>query len=719
MSDQIILPPAELRRLQSRIEDDWNAAISDHDERMERFREYYQRWRVRYDAPDEAEPDKSNFRVPLLKWHVTAKLSKEVEGLLGNDTEIRAEAVGPSDGRRAKKVARFMNWRVFNSMDFVNPFVTFALRKILFGRSVAYSPWRRDTYEIPLRGRIRQMLHRLSGGRIGESGTAVDYEGPGFEPLWPDDFVVPAEEVTDLHGFTFVFRRFNETSGGFFEGLADGLYQDNSEPHEDLQQLFLNATAEGYRDAENTQVKDENDEGEGVTKRDGASIREGLPIREWYGKWRMLRNGVEDAEELDLKQRELVETELVVRYSNDLSRIVGIQDLAEQYPLTPRRRPFVEAAMPGDGYWPPGFGEILGEIEAEITQTSNLGVEAGQFSVGPLIFYRPGVGIDAERTRYEPASLVPTDDPSGVRVVTFTADLRFINEYINFLMGLAERLGVSDLNTGRQSDKPQAPKTVGQTVALLDEANVRFALDNRVFREDLTKIFKHFWELEIMFLPPRQFFRVTEEQAEGLFPVRDGGAHLEPRDKVGDFDFKLKLATSAHNKEVDRQRAMQLFSLDIQNPIVVANPVSLWKVTNRLHKAMGDENFEDVIPRPPEADRSKRPEEELTLLMQGEAVTVSSLDNDHLHVAQHKKDIEWLMAQEPPDKLTAQKLLEHIPAHLQQIQQKAFMQRLAQKTAENVDEMLKQGVSPTELLSGGAQNSQAGAGGQGGAGGAA
>ncbi len=674
-------------------------AVSDHDRRMNRFRDYYQRWRVRYDPQSSEDKDAPNFRIPLVKWHVTAKLAKEVEALFGDDAEIVARPVGPSDMKRAKKVSLYMTWRLFQSMKIVKPFITFALRKILFGRSVAYAPWRRDTFEIPVQGRLQQLIQALTFGRLGGKGKTevVDYEGPAFEPLEPDDFIVPAEQVDSLHDFTYLFRRYIETASGFFKGL-DSIYQDNT-GDDTLKQRILHEAMDGTRDSENVQVKDENDLGEAVQKRDAESIREGFTVWEWYGKWRPLKSGEEDADENDLSRREEEEVEYVARFQPDINRLIGLQRLDELYPLQKKRRPFVEAAMPGDGYWPPGFGELLSEIESEATAIHNLGVEAGQYSVGPLVFYRPGSGSDPQRRKYEPFEMIPVDTPGqDVNVVSMGADLRFVESEIQFLMGLGERLGVGDLNLGRTQDRPNAPRTVGQTVALLDESNVRFALDNRVFREDFADMCKHFWELEIQFLPARQFFRVTEEKAEGLFPVRDGAARLDLEDRSGSMDFDIRLATSAVNKEVGRQRSLEMFSLMLQNPLVAMNPNALWKVTNDLWESMGRHDFRDIVAEPPEPDRSKSPQEELVAAMQGDQIHVNPLDNDQEHIQGHQDDMQWLASQPDPDQRTMQMLAPHIQEHIVQMQQKALMEALVRRTAENVQGMVNQGVSPTELM---------------------
>jgi hypothetical protein len=99
-----------------------------------------------------------------------------------------------------------MTWRVFNSMKLIKPFCVFVQRKLLFGRSVAYAPWKRDTFEV------------LNPAKKYEPEEVVDYEGPDFKPLWPDDFIVPCEEVENLHQFSFVIRKYRPTPDQLLQG---------------------------------------------------------------------------------------------------------------------------------------------------------------------------------------------------------------------------------------------------------------------------------------------------------------------------------------------------------------------------------------------------------------------------------------------------------------------------------------------------------------------
>src|SRR5579884_2980595 len=138
---QLKLSKNELARLAQRIRQDYFNAIGDHEARMRRFQRYYQLWRKRADLPEFGEEDAANFHVPILQWQVFGKWAKEHSALFGADAEIVAKAIGPDDQRRVRKVARFMTWRLFNSLKVQNKASIFNFRKILNGRAHARVTW--------------------------------------------------------------------------------------------------------------------------------------------------------------------------------------------------------------------------------------------------------------------------------------------------------------------------------------------------------------------------------------------------------------------------------------------------------------------------------------------------------------------------------------------------------------------------------------------------
>lgn len=682
---QLSLSKRELGRLADQIDTDHFGAISDHNIRMERFRRYYQRSRGRVDPPAAGEEDDPNFRVPITQWQLQSKLAKSMASLFGAEAEVNAKPIGPDDQRRVRKVSRFMTWRLFNSMKIVSPATTFECRVILNGRAHAYAPWQRDTYWAPLKG--------------GSEKEITCYEGPGFFPLWADDFIVPAEDAVTLHDFSFVMRRFRPTPNELLRGEDAGRYQGIQD---NWTQLCDQAYSRLRRDMRGgDEMKREKDLSEGVNYESGLSAGPSLQVHQWYGKWRQLR-GRKDASATNYDFRRRFESELVISYIPELHQIISVQDLAAMYPRMKNRRPFVESSLMKEGsYWGPGFGEVLEDVEAELTVNHSLGGKAGAFSVGPIILYTPASGFDPEDFEYKPGMAIATDNPQGVRVVELKADLSYPIANQQDLIAISERLtGVTDQNIGRTQSTPNAPRTARQTLALLEEGDVRASLDLSVLREDWGLILQHCWHLEQMYGSERTFFRVTEEDSGGLFDTARGGAFLGDDDREEDYDFDLKFATTAWSKETNKQNQLSLYQLDLQNPLVVQNPRALWLVLDKIHRAFGDDRFSDSIPEPPDIGLPVKPSEEWTRILQGEQVHVNPMDNDQLHMLDHNKRLAEAQQDPKHDPDAYNAMVRHFREHMQQMRQKQLMQALTQKLVESLGSGqggLTDGAAPVSL----------------------
>jgi hypothetical protein len=661
---QLKWPKVEVQRLANRVVFDANNAMADHDLRMTRFQKYYMRWRNR----TEDIQVEGRYRVPITQWQVYSKWAKEMGSLFGDDAEITAKPVGPNDQRLTRKISRFMTWLIFDSMKIANKAGIFDFRKILFGRSHAYTPWIRETYQVP--------------SADGTEQEVVHYEGPGFFPLWPDDLLVPAEDVDSLQEFSFLIRKYPATPDELLRGEDKGIYQGIAANFD----LIVNyASNRRQRDFTADKVKQEKDWAEGVTYEGNLSGANTITVHEWYGKWRKLK-GRKDASETNLTGRELYESDIVIRYIPDLHLVIGIQDLAEMYPTMKDRRPFSETALVKDGsYWGPSFGELLEAIEAELSSNHQLASQAGALSVGPVIFYTPASGFDPDTFSYEPGTAVATDNPGAIKVVNFQADLHYPIMKEQTMIAYAERVtGISDQTLGRSSDRPNAPRTATQSLALSGEGDVRASLDLSVLREDWGEILTRFWQLIGMYAAPSLFFRVTEEDADGLFPTQQGGALLNDEDRTGRYDFDLKFATNAFSREQQKQNQLSLYQLDLQNPLIQQNPRALWLVLDKIHKAFGDDRFCDAIPEPPDLGLPMKPIEEWTRCLQGEQIQVNPMDNDQLHIMDHNKRLSDAAKDPNHNDNAYHEMSMHVVEHIQQLNQKRLMAELTSRLAESM-----------------------------------
>jgi hypothetical protein len=719
---QLKWKPAELSRIGNRVLQDYRAALADHNQHINKWREYLRRWIGSVDTPVVGEENASNVPVPYIRWNILTKWAKEMDGLFGDDAEIVAVPVGASNYKTDAKVSKYMSWRVFNSMKLLNKFCVFVVRKLIFGRSIAYSPWETQTFEVqapqghafytcdncgrdvsgtdkaPPAACARCEAPISQDAEPKPEGTVVDYEGPGFYPEWPDDIIVPVEEVDSIHDFSFVIRRYRVRPDDLLRGEQEGRYQGITENWEQI----LNLAQKGMQRAwEGEEIKLEKDEIEGLQYQRPLSSGEWVMVLEWYGRWRPLkkgpRGGQPDASEWDTKKREMTQREFVVRYILDLNLVIGVQDLQELYPTKKKRRPFVESSMFKDGrYWSAGMAELLIDLEDELRANHNLATEAGQFAILPPFGYRPAAGAVMDRVKLEPGVGIPLDNPQTDLVqIKISANMDVAQWKEQCVLAYGEKLtGQGDLQMGRQSDRPNAPRTGVQTQQLLDEGNVRISLDTKVLREDMSEVLTHFWDLEYMFAGDQTFFRVTEEDADGLFETNNGGAMLTLEDRDGRYDFRLEFANSVYSRETKKQQNLALYQLDLQNPLVVNNPPALWEATNRAHEALGDPNFTSMIPKPPEPDASIDPKDEWIKLLHGEDIHVNPLDNDLLHMTRHMKDLKAAEAQPggPTGDPEAQRnLVIHYHDHLVQLQQKKLQQAVVEQAVQAAQQLAQSG----------------------------
>jgi hypothetical protein len=678
-SFQIEISQSEQSKLVDRIEQDFLLAKASHLRWSERCAGWMKKWEARVGPAKVGDEGKPNHVVPLMQWQCFNKLARDMQALLGDDAEITAKATGPSDAAKVAKIGRYMTSRVFEQMELINPLCVFEFRRILNGWSCAYRPWWRREFTTLVNGKPKRVC---------------DYEGPGFFPQEPDDIVIPPERgVTSIQDFSYVIRRVRVTVDDLVRG--DGtLYQGTSDP--EMVAKLISWAEQGPSNDYTLQgqdpVRTERERSEGVDYDAFMLGRRSLWMWEWYGHWRPLKKQKGDAQVDDLEKRDTFEADWVVKYLPGLRQIVGVQDLLQLYPKMRKRRPFVESTLIKDGsYRPKGFGALLEDIEDEATSNSRLFTAAGELSVWPIVFYRPGAGMNPGAMRLEAGMAYPTEDPASVNVVKLTPNLEFAIQRQQDLLAMGERVtGITDQSLGRAIDRPNAPRTASGQLALIEEGNVRAYLDSTILKEDMEQIIGDFWNLDCDLVPKTQpglFFRVTEEQAGGLFDIRQGGAYMTPKEFGGTYDFRLKFATSVWARRAKKQELLDFAGMAMQNPLIAQNPLALWEITNRVAREFGISDFNAMVPRPPALDRPKNPSDEWVEMKEGETVQVNPQDNDALHIYEHQQELEDERKDPDRDERAIFLMVKHIMDHQQQVRTKQMMSAMTAQLMAHLNPM--------------------------------
>ena len=677
-SYQISISDQEKTRLINRIEQDFLSAKSAHMERTRRFASYLQRWENRVDPPAKGDENKPNHTVPLVEWHVFNKLARSLQALLGEDAEITAKPTGPSDQGKVAKIGRYMTSRVFEQMNITTPLIVHLFQTILYGRSIYHRPWVRKEFDTIEKGKRQRVCY---------------YEGPDFVPCHPDDIVVPGERgVSSIQKFSFVIRRERYTVDEL-QREDGGLFQGTSDP-EFVRQAILwaqnSGSANDYTLVGQDPVRQEAERSEGVQYDQWTAGRRAIWVWAWYGSWRPLKKQGRDGEPEDLTRRQPFEAEWVVRFIPGMRKIVGVQDLVELYPKMKNRRPFGDASLVKDGtYWSKGFGKMLSDLEDEATSNSRLFTAAGELSVWPIVFFKPGAGMKPGTIKLDPGMGIPTEDPNGVKVVSLAPNMSYAIAKNQDTLSNAERVdGITDQSMGRAIDRPNAPKTATQSLALIEEGNVRAYLDATILREDAEALIQDIWDLDCDLVPksdPGLWFRVTEEQSKGLFDTVKGGSYMTAKEFGGMYDFRLKFATSAYAREAQAGKVISFYQAAVMNPLIATNPKALWVLTNKFAKAMGIDDFSSIIPEPPDLDAPKSPDQEWTAMLEGDdTVHPNPADHDDLHLMAHAKQLEEARNNPDSDKQAIYLLIHHVIETNQQKRTKMLMQVLTNQLMQSV-----------------------------------
>ncbi len=660
---QLRLSEDDRRALINRIDDDWHSAQADHAERMERFRRYYRAWRNRVQPQAAGKEHEANYSDPLIQTQVQAKWARDMQALLGDDAEIVAKPRGASDYSIVKKTGLFASWRIFDYMKIAHSLAVFDFRRIVFGRAFAYVGWKRETY----------MVRTPQGDR-----EEIAYDGPCFEPEWPDDIVVPAQaNAKCIHDFQWVIRKQRLSVDDILAGAQAGRF-DSKAVRKLLPDLRRLAAENRQREPQGDEIQRENDEAEGVIYEGGLSHGNAVTIWSWYGKHRPTK-----AKDTDR------DVEIVAHYVPDLKALIGAQDLMDLYPLAEKRRPFFDSGLIPDGsFWCPGFAETLETEADELSRNHNLFTEAGQFSVAPAGFYTPAAGMPADKPMaIQPGTMNPVADSNAIKFVPipFNPQYNVVKDQ-SIRANVERKTGLSDFAMGRTPDRPNTPKTASATIAMMEDGNLLNSFSVLFLREDMGRLLEQIWLLECQFANDRTFFRVTEQDAAGTGIQSQGGfAPMSADEFQHNFDFELKFATTVWQREAKKQQTLALYQLSLQNPLIATNPQALYKITADVFEALG-RPLGDLVPEPPDMGMPKNPREEWAMLLSGreDEVRVHPEDNDDLHLIDHQKRLMEYARAPQADEKTAYALISHIHEHEDQKASKLAMKAMAESLADRV-----------------------------------
>ena len=604
------------------------------------FERWYKLSRNAMEVNGFPQEEKSNFSVPMILWQILAKLSKEIDALLGEESEISVRAIGKSDLERVDKIRRWMNWRIKVSLKLFKPIYDYLMQKYRYGTVIAMIGWETKTRLV----KKQEPVFEQVPGPPGPNGLATLVQKQvGFKPVEKEIIEKdgPFVKIENIEDWVFPANKEDIINGDHFIRIVR-LTMDDMVDLKNQGKIDESVLTEKFKKelANLSDAVSGNEEIHGKPIRDAKQQQEGLPaiplsprgdvrVYNWFGRFR-----IDDKDEKT--------SEVVAFYQPDTKVLLGVARLVDMFP--DGRRPFVCSKMISDPNRALGIGicEMLEPIQRELDAFSNLARDAGEGAIGPVIFYEPASGFDPKAQKMEAYQAIPVADASGVKAVNL-GDIN-LQPYVLLKqddLSFAEKLtGITDAQLGRTGDAPNQPRTFGQTALLQAESNVRLLLDIRLERESLRELLDRIWELDKNYLDEDIFFRVTEEP---------GGDVLTKEDMQGSYDFDLGPVTSISNRQVEDQKLSQALALAGQ----LGQPQIAIALMKKILERLNQNDIAAMLPNIKEMAPAKNPEDENVLIYQGQDVDPHPMDNHIKHIASHT---DFLTRMSNPTKISGLQL---------------------------------------------------------------
>lgn len=310
------------------------------------------------------------------------------------------------------------------------------------------------------------------------------------------------------------------------------------------------------------------------------------------------------------------------------------------------------------------------ELAEEVDACFNQLTDANTLGVLRPFFYDPSGDIDAPAMNLGPNKGIPVTDPQ--KNVYFPdmniATERLINA-IRLAMEFIERLtAASEYIMGRESGSVGGSGTATRTQAIVQSAEVRFTLPSERLRFGAARILTQHLDLIQLNIPQGMEEKVLGEKGEKLFLAGE----LTDDGISGEYTAFLMPDPSMGSKQTERDLMNMIYSVLVQNPLIMSDPTKLYNLTYDTLKAQGKD--EGVIQRwlgpQPTTDDITDPEDENTLMLQGDFQrVVPQLAENHLYHIQKHQQLEQspnFMAIAATAPYLTQEISQYNQSHIQQ-----------------------------------------------------
>lgn len=290
-----------------------------------------------------------------------------------------------------------------------------------------------------------------------------------------------------------------------------------------------------------------------------------------------------------------------------------------------------------EGY---GFLEMVLPLAEEIDAIFNQITDANTFSILRPGFYDPAGNLQPQNITLAPNKLIPVPDPQrNIYFPNIDIPTERLMLAMKGVLEFIERLtGASSYVMGKESEIVGGSGTATRTQAIVGASEQRFAMPAIRLRRGAARILTLILDQIQKNIPSGLENRILGENGEPIF----NGNELTAEGISAELDAYLLDDVSMGSVNIERQLANFLYATLLTNPIIYSDPSKLYAETANLLKAYGQDPVEHLGPAPEMKD-TDTPEEENTLLVQGDFTKVKALltENHIQHIVKHR---EFLMS---------------------------------------------------------------------------
>lgn len=673
------LDDLERKRIADHIISLYNEALPSHEKICEKLNDWDDISRLVRKSVIGDVGDLPNYRMPLSLLSHEVIHSTLMNTFFSPQDIMRVIPTAVEDVPKVNYISVFGNWSLKNEMDVFPNVDRLFHNSTKNGESVCEIKWKKtfgvDIERIPVRDESGEIMYDEETKEMifqEKEKPMLLYNAPYMEVFDRRDYVIPDNSLMNqepdwearIIRISYDSYLRDQLMGKFYSGSIDQIKDWASTSATTIEKPTI--------DGDDSMVPKWNKE-----------------FLRWHGKMRITVVEEELKENEAIKEHEL-EDEWIAVVHIETRTLSAFKK--NRFPM--KMRPFVvDYFQPDDTGRRSGMGvyELMDPLQKAYDSLFNEFVYGVSLSNQPIAFFSPTGNMRDEKFKLQKGFSYPTSDPNSVKLFSFPPPNNSLRECMDLVQQWAQFLfGISDYASGMQSNID--PEASGKKVQLIvEQGNVRMNLIIKRKNDTLKEIFKRWFLLYKANMPPNKFMRVAGEQND---PWKFDPISYEDFALQSIPDFELTGNVLNANKQLEANKAIAMYQLllpnflfNVQTSTGLAAYTSL---TKWLIDKIGDAQLSRFIPGSDTDGVTYTPEEEDSLMLQGEDVQPQPNEDVQHHLQVH---MAYMNDPQTPD-IVKPFIQKHIGLTIQLAKQQMAQKLVMQQAGINPQGGQPQGPQP-------------------------